>query len=264
MAALPVVHTFWIGPKLGPVATACLRSFLTVGHPVVLHVYDEPADTPPGIVLRDANEIVPRDRVVQHQQSGSYALFSDIFRYRLLRNGADLYADCDVFCLKPIPRNDYVFGYQDIRFINGAVLALPPQSELLQTLLSISEDPGFIPPWLSRAKQRRLRWAKRLRRHPGLPALTWGSIGPLAITHFAKQLGVDHLAQPIDIFYPVSYWHFSLLLDPDLALSELVTTRSCCVHLWNELIREKNPVVPPSSPLGRMLELETETQLKAA
>ena len=36
---------------------------------------------PPGVELRDANEILSTQRIVTHRKSGSVALFSDLFRY---------------------------------------------------------------------------------------------------------------------------------------------------------------------------------------
>jgi hypothetical protein len=63
---LPAVHAFWIGGGLGPMHVACLKSFVRIGHRTVLHVYDDPADAPPGIELADAAKILPRDRIITH------------------------------------------------------------------------------------------------------------------------------------------------------------------------------------------------------
>ncbi|WP_137389821.1 galactosyltransferase Lgt5 [Rhodoligotrophos defluvii] len=263
MPDLPTVHTLWIGSSLGPLARACLKSFLAVGHPVILHVYENMPDVPAGIELRDASETLSRDRLFRHRK-GSISPFADVFRYRLLRNGAELYADCDVYCLRPIPRADYIFGLQDDSIINNAVLALPADSSLLATLISITEQPHFVPPWLPRSKRWRLALSSRARIRRLPAALPWGSLGPNALTHYAKRLGVHHLALPVDVFYPVSPGCSSLLCDPELSIEDLVTPRTRCIHLWNEVLRRRMPHIPRSSPLGRILALRADVQLNAA
>ncbi len=84
-AVVPVrCNAFWIGERLGPMAVACLRFFVRAGHEVVLHVYDEPVDVPEGVTVREAGLLVPADRIFRHQETGSYALFANLFRYKLL------------------------------------------------------------------------------------------------------------------------------------------------------------------------------------
>jgi hypothetical protein len=49
---------FWHGPSLGVFRRACLRSFIELGHQ--FHLYShEPVDVPAGVVLMDANEVIP-------------------------------------------------------------------------------------------------------------------------------------------------------------------------------------------------------------
>lgn len=255
MTDLPEVHSLWIGSQLGPIGAACLASFVSAGHQVVLHAYDHPMDLPAGVTLRDANATIPRHLIVKHRKTGSFALFSDIFRYRLLQNGAEVYVDCDVYCLRPIERAEYIFGYETDTQINGAVLALPAASGLLKALTAASENPQFIPPWLPARKQKLRRIRMRLGMYPGVSAMGWGTLGPKAITHYAKTLGVEHLAQPIDVFYPVDSRRISTLFDPELTIADITTARTRCIHLYNEMIRRHGKQnIPKSSPLGRMLD----------
>ncbi len=46
-----------------------------------LYTYDEHLRAPAGVSVRDAAEIMPRDRVLFHRRGNSPALFSDLFRY---------------------------------------------------------------------------------------------------------------------------------------------------------------------------------------
>jgi len=251
---LPLVHALWIGEKLGPVAAACLRSFKRAGHAVVLHSYSDVADLPAGIQASDAALIVPRNRIIRHRKTGSFALFSDIFRYELLRrNEGSIYVDCDVYCVRPIPFADVIMGYERDGVINGAVLALPGNSGILADLLQAVNGRRFIPPWLSHSKATKLRLNRLLGRQ-GIEYLPWGSLGPRALTYLAERHSLLDKAQPTDVFYPVDMDRITLLFDPELSIGDLITPRTKCIHIYNEVVRRQRLVnIPPTSPLGRMI-----------
>ncbi|WP_066799744.1 glycosyltransferase [Moraxella oblonga] len=240
---LPTIHALWIGKQLGKMPNACLSSFIKQGHQVILHCYDEINDIPNGVQIADGNLIIPQDKIIKHKQTGSYALFSDIFRYELLRKVDGVYVDCDVYCLKPIiiPEHGYLFGFEDDTKINGAVLALPKNSELLNKLIEISYDTHFIPPWYPQKKQKRYRLKKYFGFSKHISEMPWGVIGPDAITYFAKYFKVDKFAQDIDIFYPVHYNQVSMLCNGHLELNDITTRRTLCIHLYNEMLRHINP-----------------------
>ena len=248
------VHAFWIGPALGPMARACLASFVRAGHPVTLHGYQRPHDLPPGVAFADAARLVPPERIIRHRETGSYALFANVFRYRLLQRYDCLYVDCDVYCLKPVERAAYLLGWEDDVHINGAVLRLPKDSALLRALNAVADDPTPIPPWLPEELQAELRENARQGRPTSVQDMPWGVLGPRAITWLAKDCGVDGEALPAEAFYPLHYTQVHRLLDPELTIEDLVTPRTQCLHLYNEMLHRLDlSAVPPSSPLGRML-----------
>lgn len=236
---LPVIHALWIGRSLGVISRACLKSFLMRGHEVCLHVYGEVEDIPEGISLSDGNKIIPQANIIKHTKTGSYALFSDLFRYRLLQQMPGVYVDCDVYCLKPIVVHDtgYIFGFEEDGRINGAVLAMPQDSPLLSRLLKAAADPFFVPPWYKKTKRRHLMCKKFLGLGKNIADMPWGVIGPDALTYFANQLELASLGQPIDIFYPVHYRCISQLLDARLGVGDVTTSRTLAVHLYNERLK---------------------------
>ncbi|HZY68208.1 MAG TPA: hypothetical protein VFE52_06450, partial [Devosia sp.] len=191
--SLPVAHSLWIGDRLPPLAQACLRSLQRVGHKVVLHTYGPVSGVPHGVELADAGETMPASEITRHRDTGSFALFSDRFRFRLLQRGADLWVDCDIYCLKPLPRADYLFGWEHGRSINCSVLALPANSPLLNDLVEFSLKPG-MPPWFGPLRRNWFGLLERLGRVKGAEDLPWGTIGPAALTHFAHKHGKAHLA----------------------------------------------------------------------
>ncbi|WP_029351437.1 hypothetical protein [Bosea sp. 117] len=250
----PPVHAFWIGAELGLISRTCLTSFVRVGHPVTLHGYQRPADLPTGIVFSDAARIVPPHRVTRHRATGSYALFANIFRYRLLEQCDGIYVDCDVFCLKPLEIDDYLFGYEDETTLNTAILRLPKDSALLRSLNEVSDDPAPIPPWMPPELRAELRQKAEVGQPTLLEDLPWGVIGPRALTWLAREHGVDRHALPVDVLYPVHYGAVDRLLDPELTVESLITPRTRCVHLFNEMLRRLDlSRIPKTSPLGRMI-----------
>ena len=236
---LPVIHALWIGKKLGDISRCCLSSFVKQGHQVHLHVYAEIEDVPDGVDCVDANKIIPENKIIKHNATGSYALFSDIFRYELMNHVDGIYVDCDVYCLKPvlIPQHGYLLGFEDDKCVNGAILRVPKDSELLKELLNAAYDPFFVPPWYSRSKQFRLKTKKVLGVGRSLSDMPWGVIGPKAITYYVKQLGLTTMVQPIDVFYPIHYQCISQLWDSNLKVTDITSSRTSCIHLYNEMLK---------------------------
>lgn len=248
-----IINAVWIGPELGPVHQACLRSFLRHGHDVVLHVFDPPSDIPAGVRTFDASKLMRREEVIRHAETGSYSLASDIYRYRMLHEGLGLYVDCDIYCLRPFPSSDYVMGWESGKYIANGVLKLPQGSALLGALLEATGDPFYIPPWVSSGKRRKLSLRKKLGFPVPVSKMNWGTFGPSLLTHHAKALNVDRHAMPIDAFYSLHYEQTPLLFERGLSLSDLVTKRAYALHLANSLLPAGG--APDGSPLAEVLAL---------
>lgn len=256
---LPEIHALWIGGKLNKIAICCLRSFALKGHKVNLHIYREIENVPVEINCVDANLILPESKIFKHTKTGSYALFSDLFRFELLTKVDGIYVDCDVYCLNPlvIPDSGYALGFEDDNHINGAVLALPKNSDLLATFVNISKDPYFIPEWYSRSKKRKLNLLKKIGFGKHIKDLEWGILGPHAITYFIEKMGLWSLIQPMDIYYPIHYTCIKLLLDEKLNIDDLITYRTQCIHLYNEMFRQLDlNEIPENCVLSRMFRNE--------
>lgn len=96
---LPVeVHMLWIGGKLSRLENLSVRSFLRNGFKVSFWTYGFVENVPPGAEVRNADEIVSRNRIFK-SKSGSLAPFSDLFRYEVLVRHGGMWADADVLCL---------------------------------------------------------------------------------------------------------------------------------------------------------------------
>lgn len=248
----PSVNMFWHGPRLGPVHAACLRSFLRHGHRVVLHGYAAPEDLPEGVERFDARQIMPLADLIANRETGSVALGTNRYRYRMLAAGMGPYVDCDMYCLQPVPTDAYVFGREDARAINNAFLNYPPDSALATALVAETATEFRIPDWLSRRRKALLRVRRALGLGVSVRDMPWGVWGPSLLTHWVHKLGLEHRAQPIDRFYPLHYLNVELLLEPGLRIEDLTTPRSVAIHLCHKLLDQRRP--PPGSPLHGIID----------
>jgi hypothetical protein len=244
--------TLWIGARLGPVERACLRSVIRHGQSLSLYCYGPVDGVPEGVELRDAAEILPASLILRHH-SGSVALFSNWFRYELLRREAGIWVDTDLYMLAPLAEAPaYLFGWEDETRIASGVLQLPPDSAVLDDMLALFER-QTIPFWLP-WHERGMAWFRRLRTgRTGVELMPWGATGPRALTALARKYGVADQAAPPSRFYPVHYRDAEWIRDPARTLGEMVAPDSVAVHLWNELIKGwKEEPAPAGSFLARL------------
>ena len=223
---------------------------MNCGHKVVLHSYGRPEDTPQGVEFFDANRLMKESEIVRFS-TGSLALASDIYRYRILKEGLGIYADCDMYCMKPIVDTPYILGWEEQFTVNGAILKVPSDSEMMKSLLAAAEDPYFIPPWLKKSRV----FKSRIRKYIGFPRPVskqqWGTIGPLLISHVVRDLGLEAKVSPIDVFYPLHHTQTSLLHERGLALRDIVTPRTAAIHFYNTA--NKNTNIMPDTPLYEII-----------
>lgn len=244
-------NLLWLGPALGRVERACIRSILRQGHPVAVHCYDEPSGVPAGAELRDAAEILPLSAVVRHV-SGSVALFADRFRYELQRRGRGLWLDCDMYLVAPIPAGDYVLGWEEPGLIGTGILRLPHDAPLLPPLLALFEERN-VPPWLPAGARAAAQLRLMLTGRSGIARMPWGSVGPRALTSLARAQGFERLAAPPEIYYPVNWRDAGWILEPGTRLEDKLAPSTVSIHLWNEMIKPfKEAPAPPGSFLERL------------
>lgn len=248
MTTKPNINMLWIGGSLGRIEQLSVASWLSAGHAVRLHSYGPIEDVPAGVEMVDAKRTAAFETMqrLRHRTTGSFALASDYFRYRLQQNGAGLWSDLDVVCLEPVTIDgDVVFGLEDPNTVNGAVLYLKQGLPLTEGLGDLFVD-NLIPRWVRRSRARKLK----LKRFFGVritPAdLPWGTYGPSAISELAKQYGHFDSAKAPDVFYPLHYSEAHRLFDPTFSLDMVVTERTLTVHLWNEMLRDLKKAPPPA------------------
>jgi len=108
------IQCFWHGNKLSLVELLTLKSFINNGYKVNLWRYDNriDIDRPHGVEIRDANEVIPQDKIFFYTgkgdcRAGSLGGFSDIFRYHLLYKFGGTYIDMDSVSLTPFNFDEF-------------------------------------------------------------------------------------------------------------------------------------------------------------
>ncbi len=191
---LPDIHSFWTGPALGPLEQICLASFADRGHRVYLHSY-EPYELPAGVERIDARTLAPEGVTLIHRRTGSPALFSDKYRYLIQKHFDGIWADCDIFAIRPL---DYAGPYllPARRLADGrleatpAILRIPADSPLLATLLANFDDYRRTYRYLSLRRQMKFRLKALVTPDFGLSYLPWGIVGPTALARGIEEFGL--------------------------------------------------------------------------
>ncbi|MBK8084180.1 MAG: galactosyltransferase Lgt5 [Devosia sp.] len=247
------INCLWVGLALRPLERVCALSMLRQGHRVRIFSYGKLENVPEGIEMADARDVLPEASLLRHRKSGSPALGSNVFRYRLMEQARGLWLDLDVLLLKPIPEtDDPVFGWQDPTLINGAVLHIPKESPLLAALLDFVAEAYPVPPFYSSGKQHWLRLRKAIGLGRRVEAMRWGTFGPRALTHFAAHTNSARFARPVSVFYPIhpreSHGPFQASFDTAARL----TDETIALHLWNEKLRRPSRL-RRDNPVGRLI-----------
>ncbi len=228
---MPRFASFYDG-KLSRQERACLGSFARHGHELSVYSY-EPLDLPPGVLGRDAAEILPRDQLFYVEggvHHGTVTQFSNLFRYVMIEKTGMVWIDSDVICLSSDwPEREWTIGWQDGSFINTAVLGMPRKHPALARAIEVAE------------------------RLQGVGV--WGLTGPHLLTALAHEFDLHGHVQPAEIFYPIHHRKAGWLLHilkPGERLE--LPARALCVHLWNEVLRTGGHDRQAGPPTGSALE----------
>lgn len=250
--SLATIQMFWHGRPLSRIEQLSMVSFMRNGHAVELYVYEEPAGVPPGVRVRDAADILPRSDVFMHKRRNSIGHFADWFRYELLWKRGGFWSDADIVCLAPFDyASPIVFAWQDEKFLNNAVLALPAGDALAKWMADSCRHPNRWLPYddLKTRFHKVKRWVKGR----GREYVRWGNTGPYGLTSAARHLDYMKHALPRWHFYPVSYENHHVLFES----GPLTFDRSRAVHIWNQIIEERgaldrNARFPADSPFEQL------------
>ena len=211
-ASNQVIQGFWSGP-ITTMERLSMQSFLANGHEYHLYAYPggipNPEAVPAGVVILNAEEIVPQARVETFRCSTH---FSDFFRASLLLKKGGWHSDLDNVALMPLgfPEPYCFYRDQDESTISFALSKAPPGSPLMQYVYS----------YIDRLTQSEL------------DQLSWQAIGP-DFTHGAiEHFQLTQFAQPGYRFDPVHWSRARDLINP-AADPPFDLSRSYSCHLFH-------------------------------
>lgn len=157
-----IVHGMWFGETLSRLELLTLHSFTHFGHEFHLWAYDDLSrhDLPEGVVLKDATKIIPRENVFAKRgtdpetgvgRNSFGAPFSDLFRFKLLRDHGGIWVDMDVTCLRPLDfKGEFAFRPHRLGVV-GSILKCPPKSPFMRRVYTETarrvtpESPYLLP-----------------------------------------------------------------------------------------------------------------------
>lgn len=251
--SLPIANMLWVEGRLGPLERACIRSVIAQGHRLVLWHYAPLEGVPEGVELHDGDAIIPRERLFRHVPTGSYSLFSNLFRYRLLQLGQGLWFDTDMYLLRPVQGGDgHVYGFGHVGVVGTGVFGLPADSPVLSELIDFF-DARQIPPWLPLRWRLRYALQRALRGTYRIETMPWGNLGPNALTALLRKHGLFDRVLPQAVFSPWSWEEADWVMRPSQRLEDRIGPETLAVHLFNQMIRNrKDAPAPPDSFLARL------------
>ena len=222
-------------------------SALSVGHPFRLYSYtpEKFCNAPSQVDVCDANEVVEYKTLARYFDTGLAALGSDFFRYALQAKGLGYWVDLDLYFVKQLDfQDEYVFGWEHETSINGAVLRLPRDCEMVRELCEIPHM-NWRPPYYG-LRKRACFYLRRMMEGDIRPeSYRWGAVGPAYLTYLAKKHRVSERAQERSVFYPIRHRQAKLICGPpDLAERQL-TPETRAIHLWHSVLSAEARVSPP-------------------
>lgn len=195
-----IAQFLWIGPSLSTMERLSLRSFLAQGYDVRLYTYAPVAGVPEGVRLEPADDIIPHSEVFLNEgdfAQGSYAGFSDLFRYELIHRHGGWWFDLDFVALRPMPEPAGLWiasSFEDKwgACANACALHAPPGHPALD--------------WLRKEARRKL----------AAGPLHFGAIGPFLVQQLVREQNLGHHVAPWWEFSPYPWSQMYRVALPDL------------------------------------------------
>ena len=228
------VHMLWIGKSFSRLEYLSALSFIRRGFKVNLWCYDSIQNIPDGIHLKDANEIINYSEV-KKCKNGSYAAFSDIFRYKVLSEKFGIWSDLDVICLvdeiefrsritKPFFVSEFVDEVGNIQ-VNNNLIFVPNNynSEILKFAFKICESIDIY-------------------------ESNWGAGGPRLLTNLLKIFNQSsHYLMPPTFANPIPSYQCPSLLFKKGQLNPQSWFLHCFNENWRRQGISKEAIFPKNS-----------------
>lgn len=219
--------SLWVGNKMTKIQEISLSSFIYHGHNLTLYVYDLGMQVPKGIEKADARFIMDESELFLVKDS--YAAFSDLFRYRMIRKTGLTWVDADTICLSPNWDNlGDIYACMEKNIVVGGVLKLPQNSKALSYLIRRSSlfDKNQI---------------------------TWAEVGPVLVDRAFKRYDLMEYVHPMETFCGIHWSDWQKLWDPkylrEIKLLEKTSKSISVYHTMTTRAKIDKNYLPPNSAM---------------
>lgn len=238
----PIIQSFWIGRDLSVIERLVISSWLRYKYEFHLYAYEEIKDLPEGTVLKDAREIVPEELIFKYQ-NGSYAAFSNLFRYALLYQKGNVWTDLDIVCVNPSYLEEkYIICSEEDRFGNvfpaTFFLKAPQGSEAMKFAYEQTLD------MREKVLSGEIKW----------------QIGRTTINQILEKFDLAKYIAPPKHFTINDWEHVQSFLDPNYvdehypSKIEEIPKETIAIHLWHEVFRRENIDISKEYPKDSIFE----------
>jgi len=227
---LPIIRSFWFGKPMNWICDLSMKSYIRQGHKFELYTYED-FPVPKGVVIMDANEIIPESASFQMLNSvdgirGKYSTFANIFRYKLLFDKGGIWSDLDSVCIKPlIFENDIEVMFategskSGIEINNCNIFVADSGNPLFAKLYtsSISRDSNSL---------EHLSFNKNF------------------IIETMEEMGIDWMtfASPKEMFCPIPWYKIHQIFSPINEFNfRRMMKNTYAIHLYNNIIEADYP-----------------------
>jgi hypothetical protein len=216
--------SMWIGSSLNLIAKISINSFIKNDHTFTLYLYDKNIEVPKGVIIKDANEIIPSEEIFS--KNNIYQPFADLFRYKMMMEFDDIWVDLDTICLrKDWDFEEYIFGSEGKSYDpnkdegpNNAIIRFPKNGEFLKYVYETAKSIDI----------ESLNWYQEI----GVPI----ELGPMLIDKATDKFNIKDKMLPMETFYAVHHEQVAMFADPNQYenVCEIVKN-SHAAHVYNSL-----------------------------
>jgi hypothetical protein len=223
------IQSLWVGDALSTMERLCLNSFIKNGHEFHLYTYNEVKNVPDGVIIKNANEIIPEEQVFLIR--GTYASFADFFRWKLILEKGGWWVDTDAVCIKP-------FNFQSEYVFIGHKGSIRPEDD--GPANGLFKAPAGCP---------MLQWGWEQCQKMDPKTMSWGAGGPPLFGEAMRRFGLGDDMLLGRLFLPFDYREApGIFTRPD---APQIPEDVYSVHFFNEIWHiagaDKNSNYPPTS-----------------
>ena len=195
-----IAKSLWIGDRLFPQHIISINSFIQNGFEYNLYVYDDVKNVPSGVILCDANEVIPKDEIWYYNSGfnkGSPSGFSNQFRFKILYEYGGLWTDTDMVLMMPYNFHDKKYTLISETNENGEV---HPTTSLIFSESGTSSEKI----WLEAIDNISYRNKARV---------IHGETGPELVTYLVNKYNLHNYVLPPNAFCAIGWHETDKLID---------------------------------------------------